>query len=194
MHSARHEQNQGFRRLASTEASQLLEFAIALPLLVVLVVGIFDFGDAYNLKHQLENATRDAARFGASIPISDATSGVAVPASIDGAWQVFDAYLTRAQINDCGLGSASPAIGVTYTWTSTANSSPCVGTLTLKIERAYMMQVPVNSVTTDILCTRVSTTYPYPWHFNRVIQLLVPGSTYGATLQVAADAVMPNME
>jgi hypothetical protein len=33
--------------LADTSGSQMLEFAVALPLLVVFVVGIFDFGEAF---------------------------------------------------------------------------------------------------------------------------------------------------
>jgi len=32
------------------------------------VVGIFDFGNAFNMKQKLTNAARDAARFGASQP------------------------------------------------------------------------------------------------------------------------------
>ena len=59
------------RRLQSTEAAALIEFAVALPLLVVLVVGIFDFGGAFNLKQELNNAAREGARFGASQPTND---------------------------------------------------------------------------------------------------------------------------
>ena len=32
-----------------TAGSQIVEFAVALPLLLVVVVGIFDFGNAYNI-------------------------------------------------------------------------------------------------------------------------------------------------
>jgi len=180
--------------VCSTEASQLLEFAVALPLLVVLVVGIFDFGGAFNLKHQLGSAVRDGARFATTLSLDDVTLGT-LPSSVNGAWQLVDSYLVRAEINDCGLGTTVP-IGspTTYTWTSTANSSPCTGNLTLTIERAYMVHASgVNSVTTDVICTHVSITYPFQWHFSKVIQLLAPGTTYGATIPVAADAVMPNM-
>jgi Flp pilus assembly protein TadG len=179
--------------VSSTEASQLLEFAVALPFLVVLVVGIFDFGGAFNLKHQLGNAVRDGARFGTTLSLDDVTLGT-LPASVNGAWQLVDSYLVRSEINDCGLGSAVPiASPATYTWTSTANSSPCTGNLTLTIERAYMFHTSLNNVTTDVLCTHVTISYPYQWHFGTVIQLLAPGTTYGATIPVAADAVMPNM-
>jgi len=58
-------------RIRSTEAAALIEFAVALPLLVVLVVGIFDFGGAFNLKQELNNAAREGANFGASEPTND---------------------------------------------------------------------------------------------------------------------------
>jgi hypothetical protein len=178
----------------SAEASQLLEFAFALPLLVVLVVGIFDFGGAFNLKHQLREAMREGARYGSSLPMTDITTSV--PASVLGAWSVVDSYLLRSLINDCGLASTQPtSSGSNYLWTSTTtDTGGCTGTLTLTIERAYVIQPTINGNTIDVICTKVSVVYPYQWHFNRVIQLLVPGASYGTTIQVAADAVMPNME
>jgi TadE-like protein len=177
--------------VTSTEASQILEFAISLPLLVVLVVGIFDFGGAFNLKHQLRNAVRQGARYASSLPISDIT-GATLPGSVGGAWSVVDSYLVRSQINDCNLGSTAPTSASSYVWTY--NAAGCPGPLILKIERAYVINAVINSNSTDVICTRLSIVYPYPWHFNRVIQLLVPGTSYGGTLQIAADAVMPNME
>lgn len=188
-----HMDNRRLHQLASTEASQLLEFAVALPLLVVLVVGIFDFGDALNLKHELRDAAREGARLASSLPLSDAT-GAGAPGSVLRAWNLVDAYLLRSAINDCGLGAvaAAPAAGgSTYSWTSTTtNSGGCSGTLTFTIDRAYV--VKSNSI--DVICTRITINYPYLWHFNRVIQLLVGGTTYGPTITVAADALMPNME
>lgn len=181
----------GWRLLVSAEASQLLEFAVALPLLVVLVVGIFDFGGAFNLKNQLSNAVREGARLGSSLPMSDLTAS-SIPFSVVTVLGAVDAYLLRSQINDCGLGSATLTQGSTYSWTTTA-SAGCPGSgLTLTIDRAYLLNPKPNSA--DVICTHVSITYPYQWHFNSVIQLLVPGATLGGTLQVASEAIMPNME
>jgi hypothetical protein len=41
---------------ADIAASQMVEFAVCLPFLVVVVVGIFDFGEAFNLKQKLNGA------------------------------------------------------------------------------------------------------------------------------------------
>src|SRR5579863_7559969 len=102
----------GFCLLRETEAAALIEFAVALPLLVVLVVGIFDFGGAFNLKQELNNAAREGARFGAAQPTNDisTTNPNPKPPSVDAIRYVIDAYLQTAHINDCGLSAvAQPA-------------------------------------------------------------------------------------
>ena len=55
-------------------AAQLVEFAVALPLLVVFVVGIFDFSNAFTIKQKLTNVARDAARAAAADPANDLQS------------------------------------------------------------------------------------------------------------------------
>lgn len=46
----------------------LVEFAIVLPILLALALGIVTFGSAYNQKLGLTNAAREAARYGATLP------------------------------------------------------------------------------------------------------------------------------
>lgn len=84
-------------------AAQLLEFAVALPLLVLFVVGIFDFSNAFTLKQKLTNAVRDGARVAAAGPASDLSSPIRVPASVIDAYQVVDNNLLANKINVCGL-------------------------------------------------------------------------------------------
>src|ERR1700690_1053966 len=82
--------------LRGTEAAALIEFAVALPLLVVLVVGVFDFGGAFNLKQELNNAVREGARFGASQPTNDLA--LSQPPSVDAVRFLVDSYLQTANI------------------------------------------------------------------------------------------------
>jgi len=197
-------------RLQDTTAASLVEFAIALPLLVVLVVGIFDFGGAFNAKQELNNAMREAARFGAAQPTNDLGNTGTVPASVDAIRVLVDSYLQASRINDCALSTAVGALAATNIWTFTTTSSGgCVGTMTLTIVRGfsdagagngggcglvannYGTPNPINGL--NIPCTRVTISYPYQWHFNSVIQLVVPGASYGAFLQIQTDAVVPNM-
>jgi Flp pilus assembly protein TadG len=168
-----------------------MEFAIALPLLVVLVVGIFDFGGALNLKHELYNAVRDGARFGSNLPATDITAG-GTPQSVIAIRDLVKAYLDRALINDCGISGAGRS-GSTFTWTATGACTVST-TLTLTIDRAYVIQLtPTPTNGKDLICTRVTISYPYQWHFGNVIQLLVPGATYGSSIQITAESIMPNL-
>ncbi len=178
--------------LRAERASQIVEFAISVPLLLVVTVGIFDFGAAFNLKQKMNNTMRDGARFGSSLPTADMEGAVGVPASIAAIRSLVDADLVAASINDCGLGTATITAGANpYVWTVTGT---CTGTTLLTIEREYALSTTLSGQTVDVLCTHVSINYPYQWHFNNVIQLLVPGANYGAVLQIQTDALMPNMQ
>jgi Flp pilus assembly protein TadG len=156
--------------LWSSRASQMVEFAVSLPLLVVFVVGIFDFGEAFNLKQKLNNVARESARFASSLPTND-LSDSGDPASIIAIRNLVSSSLRASRVNDCGLGSQT-GTNAAPTWTYTASGNGCAGTLTLKID--------------------VSLSYPYKWRFNRVITLVAPGAAYAGVTQIVTDAVVPN--
>ena len=78
--------------------AQLVEFAVALPLLVLFVVGIFDFSNAFTFKQKLTNIARDAARVAAADPAGDLRApSTTAPASVIDAFQVIDTYSDRQQ-------------------------------------------------------------------------------------------------
>ena len=52
------------RRLRSERGAELIEFALILPLIVVLLMGIFDFGLAFQRYEVITNAAREGARLG----------------------------------------------------------------------------------------------------------------------------------
>lgn len=52
-----------------------VEFALVLPIFLVLVLGIFEFGRAFNIQISLSEAAREAARY-AAIHQSDSTYSV----------------------------------------------------------------------------------------------------------------------
>ena len=101
-----------------------MEFAVALPLLVVFVVGIFDFSGAFTLKQKLTNVARDAARSAAADPTNDLTlPQTAVPISVNDAAQIVDNYLIVNHLSDCGFDpSNAVAAGLTWTYTATAGA------------------------------------------------------------------------
>jgi hypothetical protein len=157
-------------RLLDTGGTQLLEFALALPFLVVLAVGIMDFSQAYNTKHILTNAAREGARLVASTPLSDINCTDTTPCSIEAAADAVKYYLTN---NGLSLASCitpnSPGSSSAYSWTYSCSS------VSLSINKAY--QVSGGAGGFIVPSTQVTLQYPYTFSLGRVIGLLVPGAT-----------------
>jgi hypothetical protein len=183
-----------FRRLgADDRASQIVEFALSLPVLVLFVVGIFDFSGAISLKQKLTNAAREAARVAAADPANDLGSpSAALPASVIDAFYVVDNYLISEKLNDCGLSLQPPSqTGGTLTWVSTVTGCPGggpSGTLTLTINRGCVKQQTINGNTVNLIGTCVTLLYPYKWQYASVAGVL--GMTFigptGITTSAAA--------
>jgi Flp pilus assembly protein TadG len=182
------------RRLRETEAAELLEFALALPLILVMVVGLLDFSHAYNIKQKLANAVREGARIGGSESVIDTTQSS--PASVQSIKDDVTTYL-----QDAGIDTSF--IGTTLSWT------PCPGTCSgtyyttsgginygLEIERNVLVTYtnPNTSQTVTVGSTRVTLFYPYDWTFgfDQVIKLLVPSATFTDPIRIETDAMMAN--
>ena len=181
-------------------AAQLVEFAVALPLLVVFVVGIFDFSSAFTLKQRLTNLARDAARAAAADPSSDVETG-STPVSVMDAFYLVDNYLQANSINDCGVTSTPTGAGLTWTFTANGNGCPTVG-LTIVVNRGYYFPA-TGAITPAMNCapispnggaavigTCVSVQYPYPWRFGRAASLL--GNNFNLPTQISAVAIALN--
>jgi Flp pilus assembly protein TadG len=162
------------RAWGNEQASQIAEFAVSLPLLVVFIVGIFDFSGAFTLKQKLANAVREGARVAAADPANDLTdSSSGVPASVSDAFQVVDNYLLAEKINDCGLGGKSPAnTGGGLTWSATSTGSCPGGGIVFTINRGCVTQQTLAGTPTSMVATCVTLTYPYAWRFSTVSSLL----------------------
>lgn len=179
-------------RLRRAEGAQILEFAVALPLLVVFVVGIFDFGDAFNVKQKLNTAVREGARRGSTLPTGDLTNS-GTPDTVRMVRDVVDGFLQKAAINDCALSTSATPGSTPLSWVFVGSGNGCPGTLTLTVERGYAYPTVIATSTFYIICTRVNISYPYRWHFNSVITLLVPGASYAGTSLINTNSVVPNM-
>jgi Flp pilus assembly protein TadG len=193
------------RRLSSDDqAAQIVELAVSLPLLMVFVVGIFDFSGAFTLKQQLTNAAREGARVAAAAPANDVAPSNPLPASVDTAFRVVDNYLQAENINDCSISPLSPShSGLTWTYSATGNGC-ATGGLTIAINRGYVFpptgassptgctSQPSSGSTVNVVGTCVSITYAYKWRFNSVITLLVPGAIYAGISNLNSTAVAFN--
>jgi Flp pilus assembly protein TadG len=155
-------------------ASQIVEFALSVPLLVFFIIGIFDFSGALALKHKLADAAREGARIAATDPANDLASG-GTPVSASDALQVVDSYLLSENLNDCQLNN-SPLNNTagTLTWTATANTK-CPGGaapgIQLTINRGCVNSESVTeeggqAETLYLVGTCVTISYPYVWQFS----------------------------
>ncbi len=185
------------------DGAQMVEFAVTLPLLVVFVVGIFDFSGAFTLRQKLTNVARDAARVAAAGPANDVGSSASVPASVTDAYQLVTNYFIANKINACGVTAAAaytaPAI---WTYTANANGCPAPG-LTIIINRGYYFPQSLSVQPAATTCspqppgghtaeisTCVTIKYPYQWKFGRAASLL--GSTPALPPTITATAVAMN--
>ncbi len=176
--------------LRRVDGSQLLEFALVLPLLLVLAVGIFDFGSAYNLKQKLANAAREGARIAASEPTSDLTTTscsnptASCPCSVQAVADAVVHYLNNARVSASCINPGSPTSSGTLTWTYS-----CGNGTALTINRGYTFTATGGNL---VAATQVTLTYPYAWSLNGVISLLNLGSL-SLPSTISTNGVMQNL-
>jgi len=186
--------------------AQIVEFAVALPLLVVFVVGIFDFSGAFTLKQKLTNAARDAARTAAADPANDLTQPSApsgLPVSVNDAYQTVQNYMLANNIPNCGI--APPASPTGLSWTFAPSSGTCTaGVQKLIINRGYYFAQTGGSGlppadcsagsagSAAVIATCISIQFVYPWKFGQVASLLGSATTLPTTLTVTAVAMNEN--
>ena len=123
------------RRGGRERGASLVEFAILLPVFMTLILGMFSGGLAYNRQMALRQATREGARYGATL----ARGGVATFPSGTWATNVRDAVVERAEeqitasqvcvamVTGTGAGTlvvANPTGVLSGTWYSTSGA-PC---------------------------------------------------------------------
>ena len=178
-----------------TRGSQIAEFALALPLIIVFVVGIYDFSQAFGLKQKLGNAAGVGARIASNQSSLDLTQ--ATPATVTAVARAVGAYLQSVGLNDCGLASSPPSpLKANLKWTYSA-STGCSSALTLTIDRGFLTTAALGNPyppNMTVENTRVTISYPYTWMFGNVMSLLTPGSGYArGTSQLQGTATMQNL-
>ncbi len=171
-------------RLRDVQGAALLEFAISLPLLVVFVVGIYDFSGAFDQKQKIEQAAQEGAIIAGAQPASDIASPTPPDSLLPVVAAVFNSLLGSGVLQGCTLPAAASGTGLASTYTI----SGCPDSLIITINRGTV----VNSVSPAVVGTVVQVTYPYHWRFNSVIQSLIPGASYAATTQVTESATVHN--
>jgi Flp pilus assembly protein TadG len=198
-HRSRGNPDEGQGVVREESGAQLVEFAVALPLLIVFVVGIFDFSGAFTLKQKLTNVARDAARAAAAAPSNDLSS--TTPASVNAAFQIVNNYFVANHLNTCNVAAAGSS-GLTWTYSGTTGGCPPAG-LKIIINRSYYFPAtsaatiananctPTQSAgsQTAVISTCVSIEYAYAWRFGQVASLLGTSAVLPATITATAVAM-----
>ncbi len=178
--------------LRATEAAELVELALLLPLLLAIVAGLLDFATAYNLKQKLANAAREGARMATSQPRSDLTLAACgnVPCSVQAIRDDVVTYLQQAGVNTSFI-SATASYTASTPFTATYYTSSGGANYGLEIVRAD----PVAINGTTVLETHITLTYPYDWTFgfNHIIRLLIPSATTIPQIGIETDATMVDL-
>jgi len=170
-----------------------MEFALGVPFLVVLLIGILDFGAAYHTKQKLTNAAREGARIAIQQPWSDLTStscpttGASSPCTVEAVRNAVVNYLNGANLDTSFIPSdPDPAPAGTWLWVyrSTATGNPV-----LTIERG----IPVTGPAGVAILSRVTLDYPHNWIFDQVARLLVPSANFAGNLTISTRATMKDL-
>lgn len=180
--------------------SAILEFAIVLPLLVVFVVGIYDFSAAFNQKQKIEQAAQEGAITAGAQPTTDITSAAitstaTAPASlVPVVTAIFNSLAGSGALPNANSGSCTPpgiptgtGLSATYTIGGCAGGSSG-DNLVITISRGWVS----GSGSPVAIGTTVTIVYPYHWRFNRVIQTLIPGANYAPITPLTESATVQN--
>ena len=117
------------RRVRPERGAELIEFALTLPLLLLLVLGIIEFGFLFQEYEVVTNSAREGARLAALIPSAGYTTAEATARVTD--------YLTAGGLN---LAQANPAPTVVQSQLPIAGTGKCVSAYTVTV--IYQHPVP----------------------------------------------------
>ena len=198
--------------LRDERGSALLEFAVTLPLLVVFVVGIYDFSGACNQKQKIDQAAQEGAIIVGAQPLSDIAAGsTGIPTNPDSLQPVvtaiFNSLASSGVLNNANQASCKPPFvpfaqaGLTWTYQiPNCNGAHLSDNLTIIINRGCLCVSGATCTATPCagagppiaVDSMVTVQYPYHWQFNSVIQSLIPGANYAALTTLSESSTTHN--
>ena len=118
-----------------------VEFALLVPILLIVVFGIVDFGLLMNSSSLVSNAAREGARVG-SLEGTQKASEDAAKAAMTGLIGTIPGPGTGL-VAACSTGGATPATCTGWTGTSGTTAAPAGGTVTVTITYNYTWLTPI---------------------------------------------------
>jgi Flp pilus assembly protein TadG len=163
-----------WRRLDGTQAAEIAETAVVLPLLFVFVIGVLWFGQMFRYYGTITHAAREGAR-AAVAPACATCTPLSTTQNVLNAINAVNAAMTDAHVDptkiaapttvpalcSCGTASSSCSSGTVACAISTSPSNVCVQP---NVQLSYT--APTTGVGGAGTCgTAVSFSYKYPFHF-----------------------------
>lgn len=115
--------------MRSERGAELIEFALTLPLLLLLVLGIIEFGFLFQEYEVVTNAAREGARIGSLIPSAGYTTGDAEARAQD--------YLVAGGLK---MAQAVPLPSVALSPAAITGTGKCIQVVTSTV--TYLHPVP----------------------------------------------------
>jgi hypothetical protein len=131
----------------------LVEFALILPILLTLVIGIFDFGTAYNYQNDMSQLANEAARYASvgscgkdstGTPLCSPTNQIPAVVKADADTNALRNTVTITVgfppgTSGCQGDPVKVTVTKTYTWVPFLHlaSSPISASATMRLETAY---------------------------------------------------------
>lgn len=119
------------RRLKADRGAVAVEFALLLPVLVILVFGIMDFGQLFNAQETLTQAAREGARLAA---LNDPNTCSRTTAAATGLG--LSCPSSAVQITNCPAGASQTSdaqVTLSYTFTFSDPLASLLGSPTMKL-------------------------------------------------------------
>jgi Flp pilus assembly protein TadG len=195
MRAARHRHwfaGRNRRAFHRADGAQLLEFALALPVLLMLILGLWDFGSALVLKQKLTGAARETARIVVSTPmgtvINQTNCSATVPCAIVAAATATQQYLENANLDASWIKPSSPSTATACEWIYTSATNPN-DKLDI-VANAQILPAQGNTLPPPgyLPATQVTLTWPLKWD----LEALFPASTFPPS--VSAVSTMANLD
>ena len=117
------------RRVRSEKGAELIEVALTLPLLLLVLLGIIEFGFLFQEYEVVTNAAREGARIAALVPTAGYTTNEAKARATD--------YLTAGGLN---MSQATPAPTVVQSQVAITGTGKCITAMTVTVN--YQHPVP----------------------------------------------------
>ena len=175
------------RPLADAERGQsLVEFAVVVPVFLLLLLAMLEFGFAFEHDQTISYATREGARTGAALgdgsttyPCSTANFDAPIIAAVERVLTAPGSPIDLSQVSSISVykstADGSPAAGYVNVWTPASSGTPVVDGMALDFKQTTTGWIPCtrnNGANADALGVSITYTYQFRTTFGGIFRFM----------------------